>query len=72
MTKLPVVKPRKVVQALEKAGFVFLRQKGSHKIYGKDNLLVTIPYHSKDIKPKTLKHILKQSGLEVEEFRKLL
>ena len=72
MPKLPVLKPREVIAALERAGFVFERQKGSHRIYVKGNLAVTVPYHNKDLKPKTLKHIIKQSGLELSEFLKFL
>ena len=72
MPKLPVLKPREVIAALERAGFLFERQKGSHRIYVKGNVGVTVSYHSKDLKPKTLKHIIKQSGLEFSEFLKLL
>lgn len=72
MPKLPVLKPRDVIRALERAGFVFERQKGSHKIYLKDKLGVTVPYHNKDLKPATLKHIIKQSGMELKEFMGLL
>ena len=72
MPKLPVLKPKEAIKALEKSGFVFTRQKGSHKIYTKGNLLVVVPYHNKDLKPKTLKHIIKQSGLNLEDFIELL
>lgn len=72
MPKLPVLKAREVVKALERVGFLFIRQKGSHRIYGRENRLVTIPYHTKELKPKTLHHIIKQSGLEREEFIELL
>ncbi len=71
MPKLPTIKPREVIKALERAGFILVRQKGSHRIYVKNRLGVTVPYHNKDLKPKTLKHIIKQSGLEIEEFIKL-
>lgn len=72
MPKLPIVKPKEVIRALERAGFVFKRQKGSHRIYVRDNLGVTISFHNKDIKPKTLKHIIKQSGLSLGAFLELL
>lgn len=52
---------------------IFVRQRGSHRIYIKENnLAVTIPYHNKDLKPKTLKHIIKQTGLELKQFLELL
>lgn len=72
MPKLPRVKPREVVGALEKAGFYFTRQKGSHRLYKKDGFRVTIAYHNKDIKLKTLKHVIEQSGLTLAEFIKLI
>ncbi len=65
MPKLPVVTSRQTIHALQRAGFVFIRQKGSHCIYRKDIRLITIPYHNRDLKPKTLKSIIKQAGLEV-------
>lgn len=34
MPKLPSLKSKQVIRALERAGFIFVRQKGSHKIYG--------------------------------------
>ncbi|KKU48849.1 hypothetical protein A3H10_02015 [Candidatus Uhrbacteria bacterium RIFCSPLOWO2_12_FULL_46_10] len=72
MPKLPVLKPKEAIKALERAGFIFVRQNGSHRIYTKGSLGVTVPYHNKDLKPKTLKHIIKHSGLELEEFIKFL
>lgn len=72
MPKLPVLKPREIVKALERAGFVFERQKGSHRIYVKSKVGVTIPYHNKDLKIGTLRHIIKQSGLETKQFLDLV
>lgn len=72
MTKLPALKPKQVIKVLVKAGFVFARQKGSHRMYVKDNVGVTIPIHNKDLKKGTLKSIIKQSGMIVDEFIELL
>jgi len=72
MTKLPVLKPREVVKILERAGFKFERQKGSHRIYIKGKLGVIVPYHNKDLKAGTLRRIIEQSGLELKEFLELL
>jgi predicted RNA binding protein YcfA (HicA-like mRNA interferase family) len=71
-SKLPSLKPKEVIKVLEKLGFVFVRQKGSHRIYVKSNIGITIPYHNKDLKKGTLRAIIKQTGLSVEEFLKLL
>lgn len=72
MSKLPRdLKPNKVIAALEKAGFVVDHVSGSHYVLVKDNLRTTVPYH-KVVKTGTLKAILNQAGLTVEEFNKLL
>lgn len=49
-----------------------MRQKGSHRIYVKGSVGVTVPMHNKDLKMPTLRNIIKQSGMEVEEFIGLL
>ena len=72
MPKLPPLKPKQVIRALEQAGFLFIRQKGSHQIYIKDRIVITIPYHNKELKKGTLRHIIKQAGFEIEDFLKLL
>lgn len=70
MPKLPALKPKEAIKALERAGFSFVRQRGSHRIYIKENVGVTIPWHNKDLKRGTLRHIIKRSGLTIEEFLK--
>ena len=75
MGKLPILKPSKVVKALEKGGFFIHHQTGSHVAmrHPKNKTVrVTIPLHNKDIKIGTLSSILKQAGLTKEEFNKLL
>lgn len=57
------VKPRQIIKVLGKNGFTFIRQKGSHRLYRKGELRVTVPYHNKDLKPGTLRNILKQADL---------
>ena len=74
--KLPVLKARDLIGALEAAGFQFIRQKGSHKIFGhpdQPELRVTVPEHGNHvIKSGTLKSILQQAGLTTEQLRDLL
>jgi predicted RNA binding protein YcfA (HicA-like mRNA interferase family) len=72
MGKLPALKSRDVVRALVRAGFVEHRQRGSHKIFKKGNLRITVPIHNKDLKKGTLFSIIEQAGLTVEEFTELL
>ena len=72
--KLPRITAREVIHAVEKSGFFFVRQSGSHKIYkNKEGKRVTVPYHSgKILHPKLLKSILKDAGLTDEEFKKMV
>jgi len=72
MSILPVLKSREIIKALQKAGFVEHRQKGSHKIFKKENLRVVVPFHSKDLKKGTIQSIIEQAGLTVDEFIELL
>lgn len=72
MPKLPVLKPKQVIKVLEKAGFYFVRQKGSHRIYIKEEIGIVIPYHNKDMRKGTLKNIIRQSGINLGEFLDLL
>lgn len=70
--ELPSITPKQAIKAIEKIGFVFYRQKGSHKIYVKGERQVIVPYHGRDLKKGTLHQIIKGTGLSVEQFRKYL
>jgi len=73
--KLPVLKAKEVVRALERAGFYIHHQTGSHARLlhrTKTDLRVTVPIHSKDIPPSLLRRILKQAGLQEDEFAELI
>jgi predicted RNA binding protein YcfA (HicA-like mRNA interferase family) len=59
------MKPRELIRLLEKNGFMFIRQSGSHAIY--KNLtgkMVVVPIHNKDIPTGTLNGILKDADLK--------
>ena len=75
MPKLPSVSGERVVRALKCAGFVQLRQKGSHVSLEKktDNKAwkTVVPMHS-ELAKGTLADILKQCGLTVAEFLEFL
>ena len=71
MPKLPSIRAREVVRVAESIGFVLDRQKGSHAVYyrASDHRRVVIPMHgTKDLKPGTLRGIIKDMGLTVEDF----
>jgi predicted RNA binding protein YcfA (HicA-like mRNA interferase family) len=55
---LPSVSGKKVIKALEKLGFIVVRQKGSHVILQRESNMLTVPLHD-PIKKSTLNTILK-------------
>ena len=75
MTKVPSLPYDQVVRALQRDGWVVVRQKGSHvrlqKYTPTETLKLTIPAH-RPIKRSTLSHILKQAKLTTEDFEELL
>jgi predicted RNA binding protein YcfA (HicA-like mRNA interferase family) len=73
---LPVVSGRQVIQALSRAGFVIDRIVGSHHVlvHPRDaRRTVIVPVHGgRDLKRGTLRSIIRQAGLTVDEFSDLL
>ena len=69
--KLPVVSSRAVIRALQRAGFEEVRQHGSHVILLREGQPVVVPVH-RTIRKGTLRNILRQANLTVEEFVRLL
>jgi predicted RNA binding protein YcfA (HicA-like mRNA interferase family) len=61
------------VKALNKVGFYFKRQEGSHIVLRRSAPLaqVVVPDH-KELDRATLRAIIKAAGLGVDEFKKLL
>ena len=64
-----------LLQTPKKVDFEFDRQKGSHAVYYRtaDKRRIVIPIHrGRDLKPGTLRGIIDDMGLSVEEFIALL
>src|SRR5260370_42353988 len=74
--RLPTVNGRRAIQALTRAGFVVDRIAGSHHVLaipGDPTRTVTVLVHAgRDLKPGTLRSIIRQAGLTVEEFVEFL
>jgi predicted RNA binding protein YcfA (HicA-like mRNA interferase family) len=71
VSKLPVVSAREVIRVAEMLGFAFDRQKDSHAVYMRDsdNRRLVIPVHKgRDLKPGTLRGLIDDMGLSVDEF----
>jgi predicted RNA binding protein YcfA (HicA-like mRNA interferase family) len=73
MSKLPKLSGRECVKLLSKAGFTFKRQEGSHIILRRDNPFgqLVVPDHQ-ELDRGTLRAIIRQSGLSLDEFIRLL
>ena len=74
MPSLPTdLSGREVRAALERVGFVFRRQSGSHMIFRRDEpyARVVVPDH-KQIRIGTLRRIIADAGLTVDHFMDLL
>lgn len=70
--KPPVLKPREVERVLANNGFLFDRQRGSHRVYWQEltQRTVVLPFHNRTVPLGTLRSIIKQSGLEMADFAK--
>lgn len=56
--KLPKLNSKEAEKLLFENGFILDRQRGSHRIYKKDNKRMVIPYHSgKILHPKIIKEL---------------
>lgn len=72
MSKLPVISGGKTIKALMKTGYYVRDQEGSHiHLRHPFRNPLTIPNH-KEIARGTLRKIIKEADLTVEEFGKLL
>ncbi len=74
MSKLPVVSGRDVVRALRRIGYEIDHQTGSHMILRRSTSpfrRLTVPDH-REIAKGTLRAIIREAGLTVEQFADLL
>ncbi len=72
--RLPSVRPRQVLRALQRAGWEIYRTRGSHVSLRKEGCpyVVTVPMHTREMPKGTLTDIIKDAGLTPEEFADLL
>jgi predicted RNA binding protein YcfA (HicA-like mRNA interferase family) len=75
MSELPSLSYRRIISALQRDGWVVVRQKGSHirlhKRTPESVMKLTVPAH-KPVKRSTLRRILSQAEMDLDEFLKLL
>jgi predicted RNA binding protein YcfA (HicA-like mRNA interferase family) len=71
MPKLPGVNHLQAVRVLEKAGFEIVRQGKKHIVMSDGTRFLTIPRNN-PVNAFTMGGIVKDAGLTLEKFRKLL
>jgi predicted RNA binding protein YcfA (HicA-like mRNA interferase family) len=70
--RLPVVSGPEAVEALSRVGFLQVSQRGSHaKLRNDLGRTAIVPLH-RELAPGTLRSILRQAGLSLEDFARLL
>jgi predicted RNA binding protein YcfA (HicA-like mRNA interferase family) len=73
MSKLPHISGKECIRVLQKAGFSVIRQKGSHVVLRRNDPFAqtVIPDHTQ-LDRGTLRAIIRQAGLSIPEFLKLM
>ena len=74
MPPVPAVRGDKLLKALERAGFTLTRVSGSHhRLRHQDGRATTVPVHpGRDVPKGTLRAILQDAGLTVDQLLKYL
>jgi predicted RNA binding protein YcfA (HicA-like mRNA interferase family) len=71
MTRLPVISGRQLIKVLQKSGYSIRDQKGSHiHLRHPVNPPLTVPDHT-TIARGTLRAIIREAGLSMDEFLEL-
>ena len=70
--ELPLVSAQVVIKAIERKGFIFKNQRGSHKVYKHpDGHRTTIPDHgNKPLDRSVLRRIIRDTNITVDDLRK--
>ena len=74
MSLIPIIGVRVMLRVLLRAGYVVVRQVGSHlKLYHPvTKRSITLAIHTGDLTRKMISAMIKQAGLSVAQFLKLL
>jgi len=67
--ELPILSAKEIIKILNSLDFKIVRQKGSHVVLRKNNLGCVVPMH-KEVAIGTLKSVLKQANISVDDFIK--
>jgi predicted RNA binding protein YcfA (HicA-like mRNA interferase family) len=75
MTALPAITASRLIRALQRDGFFIRHASGSPQVLkhpDRPALRVVVPYHAGDVKRGTLRNILRQADITVDELIALL
>ena len=76
MSKVPSLSFFKIINAMQRLGFLVVRQRGSHirlqrRLSNGELVKVTVPAHQPVLR-STLSHVLKQARIDLEQFLSVL
>jgi len=70
--RLVPIRAERMVRILKNLGFRFVRQRGSHAFYRHpDGRATVVPMHRGDLPRGTIREILKDIGITMEEYERL-
>ena len=75
MSRPPALKAPEIIRALQRGGFFVHHVKGSHHYLrhpDRRGVQVVIYHHRRELPPGTIRRIIKDAGLTVDEFLNLL
>ena len=75
MSELPVITGKQAISAFSKLGFSVVRIRASHHIMKREGhrYLLSVPVHgNEDLKPGTLRGLLRAAEIDIAQFVELL
>ena len=60
---------KEIIRILERNGFVYVSQKGSHRKFRKGSRIVIVPDPKREVPRGTLASIMRQSGIDKDDFK---
>jgi len=74
MTRLPTLKPKQIITAFTRGGFIYHHQTGSHRFLWHEvkKRMTVVAIHPGDVPRPVLKQIIKQAGMSERLFRELI
>jgi len=72
LSELKPISTTKLIKILLYLDYIPIRQKGSHRVFMKENKIIVVPIHNKDIGRGLLRSIINQMGITKEQFQNIL